>query len=108
MRRVVLSLFIALQAIYFVGSVCGNNLSPSKSMACCQHGQMDHMQTQDMASCCKHCDMGKNKSVVKLQRGIQKDIVRIGQIYFANCQKVDSPSFVTEINLNESSDHQTF
>jgi hypothetical protein len=69
-------MFVALQAIYFVGAVCGSNLSASKSMACCQDGQMDRprMHAPNTRSCCSHCDMGKNKSVVKLQKAIQKEL----------------------------------
>jgi hypothetical protein len=110
MRRIVLSLFIVLQAIYFVGAVCGSNLSASKSMACCQNGQMDRMPTSDsnMRSCCSHCDMGKNKSVVKLQKGIQKEL-KMAQMAFGIIGKIDFRSVLgSESNDNKLWNHQTF
>jgi hypothetical protein len=110
MRRIVLSMFIALQAIYFVSAVCGGNLSASKSMACCQDGQMDRSQMHDpnTRSCCSHCDMGKNKSVVKLQKAIQKEL-NVVQVSVGIIGKIDSRSILGSKSYeNKRWYHQTF
>jgi len=97
MRKLTLCLFIALQAIYFVGTVCGSNVSVSTSMECCKNGHMDAMQGHDMA-CCKHCDMGK-KTVVKFERGLLKDSVRI-PVSAGNICKIN----LTVVQIENSSD----
>jgi len=107
MRRVILSLFTALQAICFIAAVCGSNLSTSTSMDCCKKGQMDHMRMNDSKShsCCNQCDMGK-KSVAKLQKGIQRDL-RIAQTSVGIPNKLDF-HFVADYSDNTRWHDKTF
>src|SRR5262249_2337435 len=102
--------FIALQAIYFLGAVCGTNVSASKSMACCRDGQMGNMPMHDSgsSSCCSHCDMGKNKSVAKMQRGIPKEF-RISQPSVSNQWQIDfGPATSIDPFENSALRDQTF
>jgi hypothetical protein len=81
MRRLVLFVFIIIQAVFFTGAVCGNNLSASKSMACCHDEQTQPMTLHDANgdSCCSHCDMGKNQSALKLQKATRKESTQLVQ-----------------------------
>jgi hypothetical protein len=111
MRRIVLFLFIAFQAIYFVGAVCGSNLSASKSMACCENGSMDRPNTHDSdtSACCGHCDMGKNKSELKLQKGIQKESLQFAQTSVGLVDQTDSHVILPSKSFhNEPRQHQKF
>ena len=78
-------------------------MSPAKSMKCCRDGQMDHMQTNDMTACCKHCDMGKNRSVVRLHKGIQNESARINQFSLADFGSADSFCIAQRMNFEQCS-----
>ena len=65
------------------------------------------MQDHDMDACCKHCDVGKNKTVVKLERGLLKDFVQIGAVSFSTICKIDLPG-VEQTQFDDSINHLAF
>jgi hypothetical protein len=71
---------------------------------------MDRMAMKDpnMRSCCTHCDVGKNKSVVKLEKGIQKE-VKIAQTHIGIIGNLDFRSIMDSGSCDSKRlDHQTF
>ena len=110
MRKIVLFLFIVLQAIFFAGAVCGNNLSASKSMACCQNEEMNHLTVHDAKgdSCCSHCDMGKNQSMLKLQKAARKESSQLPQTMEPANQVIFHSAFRIQSTHNQSECGQAF
>jgi hypothetical protein len=72
MKKVLVFLLV-LQAVALAGPVCGNHLTVSESMDCCEKGHNHDgsgMRDDHATSCCSSCDTGKTQ-LLKKQEPIQ-------------------------------------
>jgi hypothetical protein len=64
--KVLVIVALLLQIFIFSGSLCGNHVTTSESMACCEKGHNDGaagIHDPHSATCCASCDMGKTSAI---------------------------------------------
>ena len=71
--KTVLIVLLILQAVAMAGPVCGNHLTTTESMDCCEKGHNHDgsgMRDDHATACCSTCDTGKTQ-ILKKQDPIQ-------------------------------------